>query len=81
MGGSKPSKKDTYCREMLLIDEQVTDHSITIFFSWNSVMSALHDSPIPYEDCFQFHSYGDFEASYNLKDNLYGKLSNISYHL
>ena len=45
-------------------------------------MSALHDSPIPFdEDCFQFHSYGDFEARYDLKGNLYGKLSNISYHL
>lgn len=38
----------------------------------------LQDSSIPFdEDRFRFHSYEEFEANWELKGDLYGKLSNF----
>ncbi|KAF8046825.1 hypothetical protein N665_3391s0003 [Sinapis alba] len=51
---------------------RVADHSATVSFSWNSELSALQDSPIPFdEDRFRFHSYEDFKANCDLKGDLY----------
>ncbi|KAF8045909.1 hypothetical protein N665_4216s0003 [Sinapis alba] len=57
---------------------RVADHSATVSFSWNSEMSALQDSPIPFdEDRFRFHSYEDFEANCDLKGDLYDIVGHI----
>lgn len=56
---------------------QVSDHAVTVSFSWNSELSVLEDSTTPFdEDSFRFHSYAEFEANCDLKGDLYGKLSN-----
>ncbi|KAL0827782.1 hypothetical protein Bca101_051460 [Brassica carinata] len=44
---------------------RVSDHAVTMSFSWNSELSVLEDSPTPFdEDRFRFHSFEDFQASY-----------------
>ncbi|KAL0760136.1 hypothetical protein Bca101_076286 [Brassica carinata] len=51
---------------------RVADHIATVSFTWNSEMSVLHKVPISFdEDRFRFHSYEDFEANCDLKDDLY----------
>ncbi|KAH0915472.1 hypothetical protein HID58_029918 [Brassica napus] len=79
-----PLKKTLIGLEMLLIDEQgsvissnktvyrVSDHAVTVSFSWNSELSVLEDSPTPFdEDRFRFHSFEDFQASCDRKGDLY----------
>lgn len=54
---------------------RVADPAVTISFSWNSVLSDLENSPVPFpEDRFRFHSYAEFEAACDLRGDLYGKL-------
>ncbi|CAG7887985.1 unnamed protein product [Brassica rapa] len=51
---------------------RVSDHAVTVSFSWNSELSVLEDSPIHFdEDRFQFHSFEDFQASCDRKGDLY----------
>ncbi|KAL0898572.1 hypothetical protein Bca101_082533 [Brassica carinata] len=52
---------------------RVADHSVTISFSYKSVMSVLTDNPLPIinEDRFRFHSHKEFEANCDLKGDLY----------
>lgn len=51
---------------------QVSDHAVTVSFSWNSELSVLEDSTTPFdEDSFRFHSYAEFEANCDLKGDLY----------
>lgn len=62
---------------------RVADHSVTVSISYKSVLSVLADNPFPIinEDRFRFHSHKEFEVNCDLKGDLYGKLSNISYHI
>ncbi|CAN6972769.1 unnamed protein product [Brassica rapa subsp. trilocularis] len=51
---------------------RVSDHAVTVSFSWNSELSVLEDSPTPFdEDRFRFHSSEDFQASCDRKGDLY----------
>ncbi|KAL0727739.1 hypothetical protein Bca4012_023832 [Brassica carinata] len=51
---------------------RVADPDVTISFSWNSVLSDLENSPVPFpEDRFRFHSYAEFEAACDLRGDLY----------
>uniref|UniRef100_A0A0D3CIH1 DUF223 domain-containing protein n=1 Tax=Brassica oleracea var. oleracea TaxID=109376 RepID=A0A0D3CIH1_BRAOL len=51
---------------------RVSDHAVTVSFSWNSELSVLEDSPTPFEeDRFRFHSFEDFQASCDRKGDLY----------
>ncbi|KAF3568682.1 hypothetical protein DY000_02012779 [Brassica cretica] len=55
---------------------RVSDHAVTVSFSWNSELSVLEDSPTHFdEDRFQFHSFEDFQASCDRKGDLYGNLT------
>ncbi|CAF2098755.1 unnamed protein product [Brassica rapa] len=52
---------------------RVSDHAVTVSFSWNSELSVLEDSPTPFdEDRFRFHSIEDFQANCDRKGDLYG---------
>ncbi|CAN6885353.1 unnamed protein product [Brassica oleracea] len=51
---------------------RVSDHAVTVSFSWNSELSVPEDSPNPFEeDRFRFHSFEDFQASCDRKGDLY----------
>ncbi|CAN7054435.1 unnamed protein product [Brassica oleracea var. botrytis] len=51
---------------------RVSDHAVTVSFSWNSELSASEDSSTPFkEDRFRFHSFVDFQASCDRKGDLY----------
>ncbi|KAL0747194.1 hypothetical protein Bca101_029196 [Brassica carinata] len=51
---------------------QVSDHAVTVSFSWNSELSELQNITTPFdEDRFRFHSYEVFEANCDLKGDLY----------
>ncbi|KAF3586213.1 hypothetical protein F2Q69_00031077 [Brassica cretica] len=51
---------------------RVSDHAVTVSFSWNSELSVLEDSPTPFEeDRFRFHSFEDFQASCDRKGDRY----------
>ncbi|KAG2264380.1 hypothetical protein Bca52824_071459 [Brassica carinata] len=51
---------------------RVSEHAVTVSFSWNSKLSVLHDSTTPFdEDRFRFRSYEDFAANCDLKGDLY----------
>ncbi|KAG2274886.1 hypothetical protein Bca52824_057441 [Brassica carinata] len=51
---------------------RVSDHAVTVSFSWNSELSVLEDSPTHFdEDRFRFHSFEDFQASCDRKGDLY----------
>ena len=57
---------------------RVSDHAVTVSFSWNSELSVLEDSPTPFdEDRFRFHSFEEFQAGCDSKGDLYG---NLCYH-
>ncbi|XP_056848224.1 uncharacterized protein LOC130511725 [Raphanus sativus] len=51
---------------------RVADHSVTVSFSWSSIISVLKYSTIPFgEDNFWFHSYQEFKANCDLQSDLY----------
>ncbi|CDY32801.1 BnaA10g10480D [Brassica napus] len=51
---------------------RVSDHAVTVSFSWNSELSELQNITTPFdEDRFRFHSYEVFEANCDLKGDLY----------
>ncbi|WZZ61559.1 hypothetical protein YC2023_061666 [Brassica napus] len=51
---------------------RVSDHTATVSFTWNSELSVLQDGHAPFdEDSFWFHSYEEFQASCDLKGDLY----------
>nr|VDC84158.1 unnamed protein product [Brassica rapa] len=57
---------------------RVADHIATLSFAWNSELSVLHDTTIPFdEDRFRMHSYEDFEANCDLKGDLYDVLGHM----
>ncbi|KAL0804652.1 hypothetical protein Bca101_097142 [Brassica carinata] len=44
---------------------RVAEQDVTIAFTWNSVLSVLENSPVPFpEDRLQFYGYEEFEAAY-----------------
>ncbi|KAF2567980.1 hypothetical protein F2Q68_00026054 [Brassica cretica] len=51
---------------------RVADHVATVSFSWNSSLSVLENPPvlIP-EDRFRFHTYEEFKANCDSRDDLY----------
>uniref|UniRef100_M4D1D6 DUF223 domain-containing protein n=2 Tax=Brassica campestris TaxID=3711 RepID=M4D1D6_BRACM len=50
---------------------RVSDHAVTVSFSWNSELSVLEDSPTPFdEDRFRFHSFEEFQAGCDRKGDL-----------
>ncbi|KAL0817221.1 hypothetical protein Bca101_073665 [Brassica carinata] len=54
---------------------RVSEHAVTVSFSWNSDLAVLLDSTTPFEeDRFRFHSYEAFEANRDQKGDLYGTL-------
>lgn len=56
-------------------DFRVAEPEVTISFSWNSVLSVLENSPVPFpEDRFRFYDYEEFEAACDRRGDLYGKL-------
>ncbi|KAL0857067.1 hypothetical protein Bca101_062221 [Brassica carinata] len=60
------------------VQYSVADHSVTISFGWNSVLSVLTDSPVPFhEDRFRFRSHEEFEANCDLKGGLYDYLGHM----
>ncbi|KAF3521854.1 hypothetical protein F2Q69_00048952 [Brassica cretica] len=57
---------------------RVAEPSVTITFSWNSVISVLEDSSVCFpEDWFRFHGYEEFEAACDLKGDLYDYVGHI----
>ncbi|WZZ42551.1 hypothetical protein YC2023_038810 [Brassica napus] len=55
---------------------RVSDHAVTVSFSWNSELSVLEDSHTPFdEDRFRFHSFEEFQAGCDRKGDLYGTLA------
>ncbi|CAN7087728.1 unnamed protein product [Brassica oleracea var. botrytis] len=51
---------------------RVSDHAVTVSFSWNSELSELQNITTPFdEDRFRFHTYEVFEANCDLKGDLY----------
>ncbi|CAF1780106.1 unnamed protein product [Brassica napus] len=63
---------------------RVAEPDVTIAFSWNSVLSPLENSPVPFpEDRFRFYGYEEFEAACDLRGDLYGNLLSepMVYHL
>ncbi|KAH0851857.1 hypothetical protein HID58_094427, partial [Brassica napus] len=63
---------------------RVVEPDVTIAFSWNSVLSPLENSPVPFpEDRFRFYGYEEFEAACDLRGDVYGSLlsESIVYHL
>ncbi|KAF2586485.1 hypothetical protein F2Q70_00037001 [Brassica cretica] len=61
---------------------RVSDHAVTVSLSWNSELSVLEDSPIPFdEDRFRFQSFEDFQANCDRKGDLYGNLCYPPHHL
>ncbi|KAL0730785.1 hypothetical protein Bca4012_026879 [Brassica carinata] len=51
---------------------RVSEHAVTVSFSWNSDLAVLLDSTTPFEeDRFRFHSYEAFEANRDQKGDLY----------
>ncbi|CAN6864198.1 unnamed protein product [Brassica oleracea] len=51
---------------------RVAEPDVTIAFSWNSVLSPLENSPVPFpEDWFRFYGYEEFEAACDLRGDLY----------
>ncbi|KAG5415360.1 hypothetical protein IGI04_002927 [Brassica rapa subsp. trilocularis] len=51
---------------------RVSDHTATVSFAWNSELSVLQDGHAPFdEDSFRFYSYEEFQASCDLKGDLY----------
>ncbi|KAF3565458.1 hypothetical protein DY000_02012780 [Brassica cretica] len=58
---------------------RVSDHAVTVSFSWNSELSVLEDSPTHFdEDRFRFHSFEDFQASCNRKGDLYDVVGHMN---
>ncbi|CAN6840607.1 unnamed protein product [Brassica oleracea] len=58
---------------------RVAEPSVTISFSWNSVLSVLEDSSIRFhEDRFRIHGYREFEAASDLIMFSY-RLQNLDY--
>ncbi|CAF2050740.1 unnamed protein product [Brassica rapa subsp. narinosa] len=57
---------------------RVSDHAVTVSFSWNSELSVLEDSPTPFdEDRFRFHSFEEFQAGCDRKGDLYDVLGHM----
>ncbi|KAG5396730.1 hypothetical protein IGI04_018544 [Brassica rapa subsp. trilocularis] len=57
---------------------RVSDHAVTVSFSWNSELSVLEDSPTPFEeDRFRFHSFEEFQAGCDSKGDLYDVLGHM----
>ncbi|CAN7111767.1 unnamed protein product [Brassica rapa subsp. narinosa] len=51
---------------------RVAEPDVTVAFKWNSVLSPLENSPVPFpEDRFRFYGYEEFEAACDLKGDLY----------
>ncbi|KAL0751592.1 hypothetical protein Bca101_033595 [Brassica carinata] len=81
------SRVQTYLREMTSgsvyrlnkffgsrskVQFRVADHNVTVTFSWNTVLTPLQNSPVPFpEDRFQFHDHEEFEANCDLRGDLY----------
>nr|VDD33718.1 unnamed protein product [Brassica oleracea] len=81
------SRVQTYLREMTSgsvyrlnkffgsrskVQFRVADHNVTVTFSWNTVLTPLQNSPVPFpEDRFRFHDHEEFEANCDLRGDLY----------
>uniref|UniRef100_A0A0D3C8X1 RING-type domain-containing protein n=1 Tax=Brassica oleracea var. oleracea TaxID=109376 RepID=A0A0D3C8X1_BRAOL len=51
---------------------RIAEPDVTIAFSWNYVLSVLENSPVPFpEDRFRFYGYEEFEATCDLRRDLY----------
>ncbi|CAN6825725.1 unnamed protein product [Brassica oleracea] len=51
---------------------RVADHNVTVMFSWNTVLTPLQNSLVPFpEDRFRFHDHEEFEANCDLRGDLY----------
>ncbi|KAF3566143.1 hypothetical protein DY000_02018953 [Brassica cretica] len=51
---------------------RVADHNVTVPFSWNTVLTPLQNSLVPFpEDRFRFHDHEEFEANCDLRGDLY----------
>ncbi|CAF1860513.1 unnamed protein product [Brassica napus] len=57
---------------------RVSDHAVTVSFSWNSELSELQNITTPFdEDRFWFHSYEVFEENRDLKGDLYDEIFSV----
>ncbi|CAN6844047.1 unnamed protein product [Brassica oleracea var. botrytis] len=57
---------------------RVAESSVTISFSWNSVLSGLEDSSISFHvDRFWIHGHREFEAGSDLRGDLYDYIGHI----
>ncbi|CAN7071926.1 unnamed protein product, partial [Brassica oleracea var. botrytis] len=57
---------------------RVAEPSVTISFSWNSVLSGLEDSSISFPvDRFRIHGHREFEAGSDLRGDLYDYIGHI----
>ncbi|KAH0883139.1 hypothetical protein HID58_059235 [Brassica napus] len=81
------SRVQTYLREMTSgsvyrlnkffgsrskVQFRVADHNVTVMFSWNTVLTPLQNSLVPFpEDRFRFHDHEEFEANCDLRGDLY----------
>ncbi|KAH0885905.1 hypothetical protein HID58_062001 [Brassica napus] len=61
---------------------RVSDHAVTVSFSWNSELSELQNITTPFdEDRFWFHSYEVFEENRDLKGDLYVQIAAVRHLL
>ncbi|KAH0898372.1 hypothetical protein HID58_047940 [Brassica napus] len=57
---------------------RVAEPDVIISFTWNSVLSVLLNSPVPFpEDRFRFYGYEEFEAACDLKGDLYDYVGHL----
>ncbi|CAN7084094.1 unnamed protein product [Brassica oleracea var. botrytis] len=57
---------------------RVAEQDVTIAFTWNSVLSVLENSPVPFpEDRFRFYGYEEFEAACDLRGDLYDYVGHV----
>ncbi|KAG2322936.1 hypothetical protein Bca52824_016149 [Brassica carinata] len=65
-------KLDNFYRSSNKSVYRVSEHAVTVSFSWNSDLAVLLDNTTPFdENRFQFHSYESFDANRDLKGDLY----------
>uniref|UniRef100_A0A0D3CS73 Replication factor A C-terminal domain-containing protein n=1 Tax=Brassica oleracea var. oleracea TaxID=109376 RepID=A0A0D3CS73_BRAOL len=57
---------------------RVAEQDVTSAFTWNSVLSVLENSPVPFpEERFRFYGYEEFEAACDLRGDLYDYVGHV----
>ncbi|KAL0834805.1 hypothetical protein Bca101_086694 [Brassica carinata] len=76
-GFISPNRIETYLPHMFAA-KVCAEPDVTIAFTWNSVLSVLENSPVPFpEDRFRFYGYEEFEAVCDLRGDLYDYVGHV----